>query len=187
MTARSDDRGITLIEVLVASLLMTVVMSVIIGVFISSTQTTRDVTDATSTSSRAQGAYTSIDTAIGSAQYFRVETRSNGDQLVAARVAGGSGSTLTWRCQAWYFSVADKTLRTKTAADATAVALPSAAQLANWQLLTEGVTRRGATPVFTLNDTSLAVSFRVTGSTGAATDISSTTAIPYPTQGATTC
>lgn len=155
-----DDRGFTLMEMLVASALFALVIFVAGGIFIGQTNAQRQVSAITSTTSSAQLAGSAIDSGIRNASGFKL-TASGSDQLLVARVAGG-GSTLQWTCQAWYYSASAHTISTHASTPGTPVTVPTAAQLTTWTLLVSGVSARSGSTIFTAAGATLSVSFNAT-------------------------
>jgi len=151
------DEGFTLTEMLVASALFSLVILVAGGIFIAQFTAQQQVSAVTSSTTSAQLAGTAIDTGIRNSTGFKV-TASGSDQLLVARVAG-SGTTLQWTCQAWYYSASAKTIRATSTTPGTPVAVPTATQLATWTLLVDGVTPRTGSTIFTAAGANLSVSF----------------------------
>ena len=154
---RSNDAGFTLTEMIVASALFSLVILVAGGIFLGQFQAQQQVSAITSTTTDAQLAGTAIDTGIRNSSGFKL-TPSGSDQLLVARVAGGA-STLQWSCRAWYYSAASKTIRTTTTTPGTPVTVPTAAQLATWALLVDGVTARSGSTIFTTSGANVSVAF----------------------------
>lgn len=153
---RRDDRGFTLIELLASSLIFALIFIVIGSIFISLVRTQESVETTTSTTNVGQLAARSIDDGIRNSTGYQL-TSVGTDQLLTARTAG-SGATLTWTCIAWYYSAGgDGSIRTYSSS--TAIAAPSAAQLANWTLLIDGVEPRVGTTIFTVDGPRLSVAF----------------------------
>ena len=153
---RRDDRGFTLIELLASSLIFSLIFIVIGSIFVSLVRTQESVETTTSTTNVGQLAARSIDDGIRNSTGYQL-TAVGADQLLTARTAG-SGATLTWKCTAWYYaSAGDGSIRTFTSS--TAISAPSAAQLATWTLLIEGVEPRIGTTVFTVDGPRLSVAF----------------------------
>ncbi|GAA2078637.1 hypothetical protein GCM10009840_12080 [Pseudolysinimonas kribbensis] len=147
----ASDSGFTLVEMLVALALTTLVMTVIGGLFISLTQTQQTVDAVTSSTTSGQQVATTITDRVRNGSGFRV-TSVGSDQLLVTRSAG-TGSTLTWTCYGWYYSAADESLRMTTSTPGTRITAPTSAQLTSWTLLASGVTPRGTAPVFAPDDT----------------------------------
>ena len=144
---RADDRGLTLVELVVAASLLSLVLVVVGGMFVSLVNAERTVTPQSQGTTAAQLAATSIGSAIRNSSEFRI-TDVGTDQLLVARVAGNDDA-IVWSCRAWYYSSAGAgEIRTTTAPDGTVVLAPSTSQLATWTQLIEGVASPAGLPVF---------------------------------------
>ena len=144
------DSGLTLVELVVASALLGLVISVIGGIMISLLTTERSVTGLTEGATSAQLTATTIGDQLRNSSGFQlVEVDDPDDQLLVARVAG-SASDLTWRCVGWYVDTSgDGQIRTTTTADGVAIDPPPTAELDDWTLLLDGVSAPDGLTVFT--------------------------------------
>jgi prepilin-type N-terminal cleavage/methylation domain-containing protein len=158
-TAKRDD-GFTLTEMLVASALFSMVVLVAAGIFIGQTRAQQQVSAVTSNTTDAQLAGTVIDTGIRNSSGFEL-TATGADQMLVARVAG-SGTTLQWTCQAWYYSASAGTIRTTATTPGTPVAVPTSSQLSTWALLVDGVLPRSGSTIFSVGGDTVTVAFNVT-------------------------
>ncbi len=156
-TRVKQDDGFTLIEVLVALMLTSLVITVIGGLFVSVTKTQQTVDAVTSSTTSGQQDATTVTDRVRNGSGF-VLTDSGADQLVVARSAG-TGSVINWTCYAWYYSASSKSIRMTTSAPGTKIAVPTPAQLAGWTLLVSGVTPRSGSQVFTSTGTQLSLEF----------------------------
>lgn len=156
--ARIGDRGLTLVELVVAASLLSLVLVVVGGIFVSLINAERTVTPQSQGTTSAQLAATSIGTAIRNSSEFRI-TDVGSDQLLVARVAG-SADAIEWSCNAWYYSATGAgEIRTTRVADGTTIVAPSASQLETWTTLIEGVTPPAGLSVFTTAGAGIAVAF----------------------------
>lgn len=149
LRAARDD-GFTLVELVVASGVLSIILLAIGGLMFSTTITQRTVSAVSESASSAQTAADAIRTQIRNAAEFRPPTTVDGtDQLLIARVAG-MDSTATYSCVAWYYAADERQLRTRSWPVAGSTALPtSAASVSGWALLLDGVTpRSGSAAVF---------------------------------------
>lgn len=159
---RDDDAGLTLIELLVVCLLLSTVIAVIASIFISSLRVQQTVSGASTSANSAQSSAASIDASVRNASGYAL-TASGSDQLLVARVAG-TGATLSWSCVAYYYSASAGSIRTTRGAVGTKITVPSASTLATWTLLSNAVTPRTGTTIFTdVDGTSVNVAYDVTG------------------------
>jgi prepilin-type N-terminal cleavage/methylation domain-containing protein len=152
----SED-GFTLIELMVASLLGVLVLSVVGGIMWSSSQAEGLVRNVTSATSAGQAVANSLENGIRNSensfgQVIPLKILTSGsDQMVVALVAQ-NGATASAKCQAWYYDATNKLIRYTTSASA--IALPSSATLAAWTKLSTGVKPiTGSTIVFSLRGT----------------------------------
>ncbi len=156
-----DDRGFTLVEMLVSSALFATIITGLIGVILVTTNAQRTVSVVSATTNDAQLVANAIDQRIRNSSEF-VVTTSGSTQLLVARVAG-SDATLTWRCYGWYYSASDGgVIRMTSTAPGTPITMPSATQAAAWTLLLSGVVPRTGTTVFTAVDNQLSIAFNAT-------------------------
>jgi Tfp pilus assembly protein PilW len=161
---RVDD-GFTLVELIVAASLGVLVILVVGGLMYSGSTTERSVRTLTVATDTGQLAAANVEKSIRNSSAFEVVAVVGGDQFLRARVAG-SASALTWTCSAWYFSAADKTLRTMTSNTAIAQPATVAAQR-SWTLLSDGLIPSGGTVVFEkLGSSRLKVTFQVDSGNG---------------------
>lgn len=133
------ETGFTLIELVVAMSLTVLVLVVVGGMVISSSQTQRDVRSATEASTAGQLIVRSVQAGVRNAS--RVELTEIGDeQLLVARTAGGE-TPIKWACQAWYYVPdAGGTLYMKRVSPIVTITPPTASELASsWILLAEGI------------------------------------------------
>ncbi len=137
-TLATDDDGFTLVELIVYGLLLIVVLSVVAGLFVSLYSTQKSVDAISNATSDGQSADDSIQAGIRNSTGFVVLGSTNGgDQLLVARTLG-SGATATTRCVGWFYSAADRTIRT-TQLTAPVAGMPGASTVATWTLLASGV------------------------------------------------
>lgn len=152
------DHGFTFTEMLVASALFSLVILVAGGIFLGQFRAQQQVTAVTGATTDAQIAANTIDEGIRNSSAFRVVPVGS-DQLLVARVAG-SATTLQWSCHAWYYSASEGTIRSSVRTPASAVAVPTAGDLASWTLLVDGVRPRGGSAVvFSESGATLSVAF----------------------------
>jgi prepilin-type N-terminal cleavage/methylation domain-containing protein len=156
-TEGDGDTGFTLIELLIASMILVVVLTMVGGMIISMSATSRTVRTLAATATSAQLAAESVERGIRNSSDFMLSSPSGNDQFLVARTAQG-GSTVTWTCVAWYYSAADGSIRYTMSPSA--ISAPSTTTLAQWTLLTKGVTPglgsgifSGATPTLTIGFT----------------------------------
>lgn len=185
-TLLRDDRGFTLVEMLVSSALFAMIMTGIIGVILVTTQAQRTVSIVSTSTTEAQLVANELDQRIRNSSEFQVTT-SGTTQLLVARVAG-SDSTLTWRCYGWFYSASDNgIIRMTSTAPGTKITMPTAAQAATWTLLLAGVVPRSGTTVFSTVDNQLSIAFNATADDNLPVAIDFTTARLTGVSEALTC
>lgn len=155
-----SDRGFTLIELIVASGLIVLVLSVLGGIMISSLTTETSVRNVTTATSTGQLVTTSLERGIRNAATPITFSAPGGiDQMITARVAG-SGAVVSYSCQAWYYSSVNQTIRYTRSA--TAITAANASAQTGWTLLASGVTPLASgTPVFSLSGSAVSFAFKV--------------------------
>ncbi|MDM4761524.1 prepilin-type N-terminal cleavage/methylation domain-containing protein [Galbitalea sp. SE-J8] len=141
-SSRSDlEGGFTLVELLVAMLLLAVVLAIAGGLVIAATLGERTVRTVTGTSNSTQVAVEQMLSRFRAASAYRIDALGSA-QFVQARVATDSVSGSTgWRCYAWYFDPTSGDIRTKNST--AAVPAPTATELSSWTLLASGVRSSG--------------------------------------------
>lgn len=160
---RTEQSGLSLIELMVTTLLLGLVSAVIVGIMISLLTTQNTVSSVTSDTRSAQLVADSISTPVRNASSFDLRTVGTDDQLLIARVAS-STTTITWRCTGWYYSASEDRLYTTNQSGP--ISTPSSGALASWLVLAEGMTPLDGRPVFTENGAVLEVAYQIaTGDT----------------------
>ena len=159
---RRDDRGFTLVELMIAAILIGLVLALVGGVLIQGLRIQGTIQTSTTAATTSQLASESLSRGIHNALRLQVSTPAPGISLVRA-VTRSDDSTEpagTLACQAWV--VVGGEFRT-TRSTAAITAPTSAAAVANWTLLASGVTPvNSTTPVFTdAGATSVDVAFAV--------------------------
>jgi hypothetical protein len=151
-----------MVELIVAASLGVLVILVVAGLMYSGSTTERSVRTVTVATANGQLASTNVEKSIRNSSAFKV-VAVGADQFLVARTAG-SASALTWTCSAWYFSAADKTLRTMTSSSA--IAQPTVAAQQSWTLLSGGLIPAGGTTVFLASGSRLTITFQVDAGNG---------------------
>lgn len=180
-----DNRGFTLVELLIYIFLAVVVFSIVAGMFINSLRVENTVRTAAESASNMQLASQSLGRGVRNASAIQVSAPAADSLLVRTRSLD-STSAGNWICQAWY--IGEGTIRTTTST--TAITTPDAASVATWTLLVSGVSELSATtPIAALvDDRSLSVDFAVDNGDGAPLLLSTTLVSlqPIPTTGKVT-
>jgi len=135
------DRGFTLIEMLVASMVSITVLAIAGGTLISGLRTqvsSGSVTDATNT---AQQIVRSVQAGVRNASAITVTSNATtGTQLLLARTVGSNPNSTVASCQAWYYTPLNggAVYTTKTT-PASVITLPSGGPQGVWTILGSGV------------------------------------------------
>lgn len=143
---RSDD-GLTLPELLVVSIVTTMLLIAVGGIYISTLTAQRTVSQLTQGSNSAQLVARSIDSGVRNAVFFGgtpVRTDASGNQLLVACTAG-SATPIQYSWTAWYYSPSGRgELRMHQFAANAEPGMPTATAASGWTLLLTGVSPRGA-------------------------------------------
>ena len=153
---RTDERGLTLIELLVYILLLVLVLMVAGGFLGNTLIQSKTVRAVNNNSTVAQLAADSIESGIRNSSDYSLTSPVGTDQMIVARVAS-KGTTLTWSCAAWYYSATEGSLR--MARSSTQIVAPTTAQLAAWTLLHDRVFPISGTSIFTTSGRRLTIAF----------------------------
>lgn len=135
------DRGFTLIEMLVASMVSITVLAIAGGTLISGLRTqvsSGSVTDAANT---AQQIVRSVQAGVRNASAITVTSNATtGTQLLLARTVGSNPNSTVASCQAWYYTPLNggAVYTTKTT-PASVISLPSGGPQGVWTILGSGV------------------------------------------------
>lgn len=155
----AEDPGFTLIELLAVTVLISMVMTVLGGVFISTITAQQTVGHRTDATNDAQVAASGLDYAIRNASEFQLSA-NGADQLLVVRTAT-AGSSVGWTCASWYFDASAEELRQNISAVGTLVSAPSAGALSQWTMVATGVTPVAGSTVFSSSGGKLSIAFNV--------------------------
>ncbi|WP_434318397.1 prepilin-type N-terminal cleavage/methylation domain-containing protein [Leifsonia sp. P73] len=181
---RRDD-GFTLVELVIAAMLLVLVLSVVGAIMSSLSQTSKTVNSMTSTSTSAQLAAESIERGIRNSSDFLLTNPTGTDQMLVARTAQGN-TTLTWTCVAWYYSSANGGSIRYTMSPS-AIATPTAATLSQWTLLATGVAPSSGTGIFSGSSPQLTIGFNGQSTGAGNVTISSTVVSRAGSSGTPAC
>jgi hypothetical protein len=182
------DEGLTLPEVIVVSIVTTIILIAVGGMYISTLRTERVISDLSQGASSAQLVARSIDSGVRNGVILdSVRIGSDGGQMLAVCTAG-AGTTAAYSWRAWYYSpTGNGSIRSRDFASNAKPSVPSASQLSGWTLLLDGIDPRNGAGVFSVNEpnrTSARIAF---AGEGARTDTMSATIefapnlAPHPT------
>lgn len=145
---RTDDSGLSLVELIVYAALTALLMSVVATLFASGLGAEAQTRDRDAATGRAQLIMSSLQSSIRNASEVRVD----GDVVRAVVATGASG----WSCEGWAVS-GDRLVHRSSSS---ALALPTS-DAAGWAVLADGVEPRGTGPAFTLSGRTLSVELAV--------------------------
>lgn len=146
-----DDAGMTLPEVIIVSLITTLVLIAVGGMYISTVRTERVISNLTGSTSSAQLIARSIDAGVRNGVLVRpITSGGDGGQLLLVCSASADPTVnvddvddLEYRWRAWYYSPhGDGEIRERTFASDAAPVAPTLDELDEWTLLLSGVTPR---------------------------------------------
>ncbi|MEN9620707.1 MAG: hypothetical protein RL499_900 [Actinomycetota bacterium] len=168
MSIRSNDRGFSLIELLISMLLFAVVISIVGSVIVSALTADRTVRDVTGSTTDGQLVMNVVEGTVRNSTAVAVDLDDDGVSVyaVARTTAGGAA-----RCQAWFYDNEVGTIFGRSSSGAMTPPTPGAVG-ADWTVLSTGVspTENDAgtlVPVFALDGTrGLVVNFSVDGGSG---------------------
>jgi type II secretory pathway pseudopilin PulG len=155
-----DDRGFTLVELLIYVGLVVVIVGIVGGILINSLGVDKTVRSATAAASAGQLISQSIDQGVRNASYIALTT-SGAQQFLLVRTAG-SGATITWSCRAWYLTTANGGAA-YVKNSATAITSPIGGSLTGWTQISTGFTGvNGATTILTKTGSQVAIGLKMT-------------------------
>jgi prepilin-type N-terminal cleavage/methylation domain-containing protein len=151
----SDQRGFTLVELLIAVSLMVLVSVVIGGILINTLTAEKTVRTTTQATSAGQLVASSIEQGVRNATWIDLAA-TGGEYFLRVRTASGA-ATVTWNCQAWFISGGKTYMRLSP----TVITRPTTANLTGWTLLASGLTQSGTTSLLTKDDRQIHITFEV--------------------------
>lgn len=151
---RYDQRGFTLVELLIASGLMVLVATIIGGILFNSLNAEKTVRTTTQAASQGQLVATSIQNGVRNATWLSPLVAS-GDFL-AVRTASGAES-VTYSCQAWFITGGTAYMRISN----TAITRPTTSNLTGWTQLATGLTKAGAEFIVWNSSRQVTITFEV--------------------------
>lgn len=153
ISAARDERGVTMVEMLVVMLITGMILIAIGGMFISTLQVQRTVLALSEATNTAQLVARSVDDGVRNGVELRpVGTGTDGGQLLVVCTASASSATAKYSWQAWYWSpLGGGSLRTRIFDPGPPPVVPDATTLASWTLLLTNVTPYGAATVFSVD------------------------------------
>ena len=140
-TFMKDQRGFTLVELMISTGLTLIVLVIVGGILISGLRTqeiARSVTDAANT---AQQIVHSVQAGVKNASAITVSSDPvSGTQLLLVRTVSSDPNSTGPSCQAWYYTPSSGgAVYTKKTSPATAITLPTGGPQGVWTILGTGV------------------------------------------------
>lgn len=151
----ADERGLTLVEVMIYAILLSIVVAIAGGMIFSAVSVSKTVVSLTENSTSGQLVAQSVVTGIRNSSDFQLSNPVGDDQLLVARRASAD-AILDWSCVAWYYSATEHSVRF-TASDL-AILPPTASEVATWTLLTSDVEPESGTAIFSALNERLSIS-----------------------------
>jgi len=166
--ALADDRGITLVELVIYSMILAVVVAAVGSMTVAGLAGQRSIGAAGSAASEAQVVTESITNGVRTAAFIAGPTAVPGVGTILATTTASfpSVSSVEWECRAW-LATTDGRLFQRTAEATGPIAPPASlddAALTGWILLAEGVSPvAGSTEIFGATTTKVAVRASIAG------------------------
>ena len=158
LRSRENDRGMTLVELIVYMILLGIVVSIIASVIISTLQKQREIGKISEVTNTGQGVVSSIDMAVANAAGFSLRTSPAGSQLLVTKTRStldDPAAVNEARCIGYFYDATTKTLHSVSdplgspGTPRSRVAdTPSFTGAAGWPVLAEDVTASSAGPFF---------------------------------------
>lgn len=181
------ERGLTMVELLVYSLLLSGVLIIIGSLLISSLRTEDTVSGVIDATTSAQLIATSVETGVRNSTTFRLTTVGTSDQVLIARVVDNDGVA---SCRAWYYSDSTDSIRYRDKTGVFTAPNWTTASLESWTLLASGVQpasgAAASAPIFSEAGAKITLNFRVLAGDDPPATVNSSAARRI-TQGSTQC
>ena len=144
-----SERGFTMIELLIYSMLATVVLVIVGGMLINALNAQNTVRDATDASNTGQLVSQSVTHGVRHARALDLDAPTAGSEVLRALVVDDAVTTpVVAHCEAWYFGGGE----IRTTRSDTQIPLPlNPADVSDWTLLADGALPVGTAPVFAIS------------------------------------
>lgn len=141
LTFKKDQRGFTLVELMISTGLTVIVLVIAGGVLISGLRTQEIARSVTNAANTAQQIVHSVQTGVKNASAITVNSDPvTGTQLLLVRTVSSDPASTAPSCQAWYYTPANGgAVYTKKTTPATAITLPTGGPQGIWTILGSGV------------------------------------------------
>lgn len=154
---RGVDRGVSLVELLVASAILAIVVPIGGGILHSAVVSQRDVDAVTKANTASQAVAASVEAGVRNAAALRLTAAGadGADELLVARIRTGvAADSDSWVCQGWFYSSVDDVLYTRripATSATTPIVAPTSTTVAAWTPLAAAVTPPGSGRLFALS------------------------------------
>jgi len=160
---RSDDSGVTLVEMLVASMLSVFLMALVTTLFIRAMDTDKAVHATTGATNAARVQFDAMQQAVRlavetdvryGADYTTSSADGKGDLLIVKtrRSEGVVGAASTWRCMGWFLDASGTMHSVNVETPPTGSTPRTATDPAGWPVAATEVQTLGSAPVFLAHD-----------------------------------
>ncbi|WP_166876985.1 type II secretion system protein [Salinibacterium sp. ZJ450] len=158
-TRMKSERGMTLIELVIYSMLAVVVLTIVGGILINSINADKTVREASNASSSAQLVSQSFTHGVRHARELERAVPFAGAEVLRALIVDNAvSSPAAAHCEAWYFGAGE----IRTTRSSSAIPLPvDATDVADWTLLAEGADPITGVQVFAQSDLTAALTVQV--------------------------
>lgn len=110
--AAGDDAGVSLVELIIYSLLLSFVVFIAGGLLIQTLETQRDTTSLNDASNSAQVAVREMERGLRNAVQVQIPSAHGGNLLIIkTRVGDDPTLASSWECRAWYYDAASDEIR----------------------------------------------------------------------------
>lgn len=152
----AGDEGITLVELLVYSVLLTIVLTVTGGLLISTLHSQRTVREQTEASTTGQVALRLIERSVRNAGRYDMPSGFGNNLLITkVRIGEDPSVAASWECRAWYFDASTGDLRfVRGPATGTPVTagLSTPIDTSSWELVFEDVVKTPDDDIFSYEE-----------------------------------
>jgi type II secretory pathway pseudopilin PulG len=139
--SRRDERGFTLVELMISTGLTIIVLVITGGILISGLRTQEIARTVTNAANTAQQIVHSVQAGVKNASAITVNSDPvTGTQLLLVRTTSSDPNSTAPSCQAWYYTPSQGgAVYTKKTTPATAITLPTGGPQGVWTILGTGV------------------------------------------------
>ena len=144
-----DERGITLVELIIYAMLSVLILAIVGGMLVNSLSAERIVRDSSQASNTGQLVAQSVTRGVRMASKLEVTTPTPDSVVLRVLIVDDAlaSPAATAHCEAWYFGNGEL----RTTRSLSAIAIPgSHADAEGWTLLATGVAEVGAKPAFSV-------------------------------------